>query len=539
MAEVIFAEKTISGFEYDSNFGAYTPGFEQPATIVLTVGESYRVVWDGNEYTCVAFSWTYAGMDMVAIGNGSTLGLGGNNEPFLINYNAAYDNSQIFGTTDGTHTVAIYKEGANDGDAEDGGSENAGVIIPETTLPFYFDTSSGLYKFNINMPLGLQSGQKLIVSWDGTDFPVTAADVALNEDGGQIVVIAFGNLSLMGYDSDTKEPFFGLYWPENDNYAAFYTNNNSNVHTVSVRLNDESSGDDSTGTDKPEYKGVSILLKDRNGEDVVYDGIKTVTFDTPEEGKQATFSLGVVAPKMEVPVAFDDGNMPITTDENTLIKELVLLKPDTLLPENIRAGVDVAAVAGTFIGDTEEAAVELNMANGNQTVLPSKNGKVLSKVTVIKPEALLPKNIAEGVDIAGIIGTFAGGKEILMNSGTFTGNNSSVITVNHGLGVVPDLFLAFFIGNVTMSGTRYRTSPCFIGLSKALQTKLSLSYSALAACPNNTSILTIEYNNSPLDNMSTTRVFDRDATPENVFVGSSGIYAASGTYMWFALGGLT
>lgn len=59
--------------------------------------------------------------------------------------------------------------------------------------------------------------------------------------------------------------------------------------------------------------------------------------------------------------------------------------------------------------DAEKVTVALSMADGDQVIVPSENGKVLTKVTVTKPDTLLPENIAEGIDIAGIIGTFAGG----------------------------------------------------------------------------------------------------------------------------------
>lgn len=145
MADIIFAEQTISGFEDSSDFGAYTPGYDQPASIVLAVGESYRVVWDGEEFNCVAFSWVFSGMDMIAIGDGSGLGASGNGEPFLINYNAAYDNSQIFGTTGGTHTVAIYTadesagEDDNTGDGEESYNSNDAVILNYSQNPNLYE----------------------------------------------------------------------------------------------------------------------------------------------------------------------------------------------------------------------------------------------------------------------------------------------------------------------------------------------------------------------------------------------------------------
>lgn len=149
-----------------------------------------------------------------------------------------------------------------------------------------------------------------------------------------------------------------------------------------------------------------IVLKDRNGNDVTYKGIETVTFDTPTEGEQITFTEGIKAEK-SVPLDMSGGNQTITSDEGTLLSRVTVEKPDTFTPENIRNGVEIGGILGTLIGDTEEQTQALAMADGDMVIEPSEAGKVLSKVTIQKPETLVPENIAEGVDIAGIIGTLA------------------------------------------------------------------------------------------------------------------------------------
>lgn len=106
----ILKEQTFSGFVMDSTFGAYSPGYVSPAQFVLENEETYHVIWDGTEYECVAVSFEYYGMSMVVIGNGSTLGLPSNQEPFLITYNATSNNTQLFSTeTKDSHTVGIWK----------------------------------------------------------------------------------------------------------------------------------------------------------------------------------------------------------------------------------------------------------------------------------------------------------------------------------------------------------------------------------------------------------------------------------------------
>lgn len=54
---------------------------------------------------------------------------------------------------------------------------------------------------------------------------------------------------------------------------------------------------------------------------------------------------------------------------------------------------------------TEEKTVELALGAGDQVVTPA-TGKHLSKVTITKPATLLPENIKKGVVIAGVTGTY-------------------------------------------------------------------------------------------------------------------------------------
>ena len=54
---------------------------------------------------------------------------------------------------------------------------------------------------------------------------------------------------------------------------------------------------------------------------------------------------------------------------------------------------------------TEEKTVELALADGDQVITPTA-GKNFSKVTITKPAELLPENIKKGITIAGVTGTY-------------------------------------------------------------------------------------------------------------------------------------
>ena len=65
-------------------------------------------------------------------------------------------------------------------------------------------------------------------------------------------------------------------------------------------------------------------------------------------------------------------------------------------------------------GKEEEAKeVDLAMASGNQTITPT-SGKTLSQVVVKKPATMLPENIKKDVNIGGVTGTLesSGGSEL-------------------------------------------------------------------------------------------------------------------------------
>lgn len=148
-----------------------------------------------------------------------------------------------------------------------------------------------------------------------------------------------------------------------------------------------------------------VKLLKYDGTEQQYPGVDRVQLATVGGGT-AIFSYGEAVEGIEISPDFSAGDMPVNAPAGKLVKSAVIVKPETLTPENVRKGVNVAGIVGDMIGDTEEITVPLNMPEGDQIIMPASEGKVLSKVTVTKPKTLVPENIRGGVEIGGVTGSF-------------------------------------------------------------------------------------------------------------------------------------
>ena len=146
-----------------------------------------------------------------------------------------------------------------------------------------------------------------------------------------------------------------------------------------------------------------VKLLKYDGTEQQYRGVERVQL-AKIDGGTAIFSEGEAIEGIEISPDFSFGDMPVIAPAGTLVKSAYIMKPDTLTPENIRKGVKVSGIEGELIGDTEERTVELSMSDGDQVILPTEDGKVISKAVVKKPDSLVPENILKGVEIGGITG---------------------------------------------------------------------------------------------------------------------------------------
>lgn len=116
---------------------------------------------------------------------------------------------------------------------------------------------------------------------------------------------------------------------------------------------------------------------------------------------------GAVIVEIEEELNMADGNQVITPEDNEIVRKVTIEKPETLNPNNIRKDVNIGGVVGNMEGRKNEVqlTLPLDMANGNMVITPHGDD-VLSAVTINKPETLVPSNIKDGVNIGGVVGSY-------------------------------------------------------------------------------------------------------------------------------------
>lgn len=110
-------------------------------------------------------------------------------------------------------------------------------------------------------------------------------------------------------------------------------------------------------------------------------------------------------------LAMAEGNQVIefnVSDDVSSVK-VTINKPNTMISPNIKNGVNIGGVVGTLTEiSTYNTERELAMTNGNQ-VVEAPGNTAFKKLTIVKPSTLISSNIKNGVNIGGIVGSFQGG----------------------------------------------------------------------------------------------------------------------------------
>ena len=221
---------------------------------------------------------------------------------------------------------------------------------------------------------------------------------------------------------------------------------------------------------------------------------KTVTpSDTQQtavaSGKYTTGAVTVKAVPTEMKVAdlsMVSGNQVISNTSGKYMTSVTIKKPSTLIPSNIKKGVDIGGVVGAIpeidatnlldgvltsngsigiAGDEVKLGVYLNLdpsatlAEGHmilpelgsvvksvtvpteeKTITPTwtssssspsyspTSGKLIRRVVVDKPVGLIPSNIKNGAYVGGVVGTYGGGVDLPFTKLTTVSTDNGILS---------------------------------------------------------------------------------------------------------------
>lgn len=216
-------------------------------------------------------------------------------------------------------------------------------------LNFFADTAEDIADVPTNTPYITRNGTNYGVPLETSIVTVIENDVRKNYVLQNGVYIAGGDIpSVLGTLEAT----------ENKTYKAS-DENLEGYSTVTVNV-------------EPKLQSKSVTSNGTVTPDASYDGLSQVTVNVPP-----------TTPKLQAKTATTNG----------------VVKPDATYDGLSQVTVSVPATP------TETKTVEPNFSNGNEVLTPTE-GKAFSSVTLTKPATLLPENIKKGVIICGIEGTY-------------------------------------------------------------------------------------------------------------------------------------
>lgn len=155
----------------------------------------------------------------------------------------------------------------------------------------------------------------------------------------------------------------------------------------------------------------------------------------PQNFETEIASITTSKPEQEKTAALSmlSGDQIISPDSDKVLSKVTITKPDTLTPENIKRDTNIGGVIGILeeAKPEQEKTTDLSMLSGNQIISPD-SGKVLSKVTITKPATLTPENIKKDTNIGGVVGTLEEAKPEQEKPITITTNGSQMVTPDEG-----------------------------------------------------------------------------------------------------------
>jgi hypothetical protein len=215
----------------------------------------------------------------------------------------------------------------------------------------------------------LEPNSEYTVLWDGEAYKTIAQDVSAALGNG---AYALGNAAAFDSSfSGNNEPFI-IGWSTVGIVILVVDGSTETTHTVGIVQEIEKEEQPET-----QYGPNDAVILSYSQTPVVYEKIPKVWLTHPDSTEEAPvlvpFSYGDAVSNVEVVPDFSSGDQLVEAVAGTLIKSAILKKPDTLVPENIAEGVDIAGIIGSLVaggggGNVSFAWGNLNTAAGTYTV---------------------------------------------------------------------------------------------------------------------------------------------------------------------------
>lgn len=334
------SERTLT-FYLNESVGFYWANFEEPDHAkLLALGEAYHVLWEGAEYVVTAQATIVDGIEAVFVGNQLFAGGANDDIPFVFaTYINPYDTTQaawlVYSFTEEPKTVRVYQvlESLNGTD-----------IVPTKMYTLFEDVDS---IYGISVPLSDLSGEIVVgeeymVLWDANGYRVTAKELRDENDGEASYFSYLGNGSYIGGES-SDAPFGIIFmYSSSDTLSMVLIVAYDNSTSKTVRVYQPSASSDVSDS-------ANIVLKDLNGEDVVYEGVSEIAL-IDDAGNDVMFSRGELLEGLQIDLNMSRGNQTVEAPKGYLVKKVTIKKPETLIPGNILKGIEIAGVVGTNAG---------------------------------------------------------------------------------------------------------------------------------------------------------------------------------------------
>lgn len=414
------------------------------------------------------------------------------------------------------------------------------TILEETLLEDFDDQGSGYLVIFMDTDILLSEGETYRIVWDDVDYVC----VSFGADGA----VCVGNTEFLG-GADTQQPFFVGVIPgalhEQETNSLMCAAKEGPPHRLAIYQTAEAEA----------VPSATVKIKGYSGAEFEYQNVPKVWLAAPESTVDnpvlVPFTYGEAVDNVQIVPDFSSGDHTLKMPAGEMARSAVVKKPDSLIPGNIKAGETVAGITGEYEGEvpeTEELTVPADFSAGDMVLEPLE-GKMLSKAIVQKPETLIPENIAAGINVGGIVGSLTAEANSIYNYTFFSGTDGSK-TVTHGLGVMPDLILVFAF----MQSSAFDTSKtgqltirnneiiAAVGMSAAYRKKIGEYQDAgqFLLNPNSSTYIDYVFYKKGYDESgSPSTIFSRVDTEKAVIGSSSYKLTSAAKYICIAIAGLT